>query len=222
MQVYTSHIQCTYSYHYNIHVHVGVVEGTVWQVIRSGDHGTLAYFWSRPNRIAVTKDPKKDVNACVGFINTVVKGHFVVCVCQVLGISSLDEPPVLPSGIHTASECEQLALINRVARLVFDHCTLIDGAFTNETVVDNGNGVYNYVRVLFHYGSLVMELIDAWREGDGERVLWCWKLFLPHLKVSGCTKFSLEALKLQFQTSLICVLSQSCSIIKSYGIGLSM
>ena len=45
-----------------------------------------------------------------------------------------------------------------------------------------------------------MELIDAWREGDGERVLRCWKLFLPHLKVSGCTKFSLEALKLQFQT----------------------
>ena len=148
----------------------------------------------------MTKDPKKDVNACVDFINTVVKGHFVACACDVLGISSPDEPPVLPPGIHTASEREQLALINRVARLVVDRCTLIDGAFTNEAVVDNRDSVYNYARVLCHFGSLVMELIDAWREGDGERVLRCWKLFLPHLKVSGCTKFSLEALKLQFQT----------------------
>ena len=148
----------------------------------------------------MTKDPKKDVNACVDFINTVVKGHFVACACEVLGITSIDEPPVLPPGIHRASEREKLAFINRVARLVVDRCTLIDGAFTNETVVDNGDGVYNYARVLCHYGSLVMELIDAWHEEDGERVLRCWKLFLPHLKVAGCTKFSLEALKLQFQT----------------------
>lgn len=48
-----------------------------------------------------------------------------------------------------------------------------------------------------------MELIDAWHEGNGERVLHCWKLFLPHFKVAGCTKFSLEALKLQFQSNYV-------------------
>ena len=169
----------------------------------SGDHGTLAYFRSRLNRIAVTKDPKKDVNACVDFINTVVKGHFVACACEVLNISSIDEPPVFPPGIHKASDAQKLAFIKKIARLVVDRCTLIDGAFAHETAADKEDGVYNYARVLCHYGSLVMELMDAWHEGDGERVLRCWKLFLPHFKVAGCTKFSLEALKLQFQTDFI-------------------
>ena len=47
-----------------------------------------------------------------------------------------------------------------------------------------------------------MEFRDAWHEGDGERVLRCWKLFLPHFKVAGCTKYSLEALKLQINTGI--------------------
>ena len=152
------------------------------------------------NRIAITKDPKKNVNACIDFINTVVKGHYVACACEVLGISSVDEPPVFPPGIHKASDAQKLSFVTQIARLVVNRCTLIEGAFTHETPPDKEDGVYNYARVLCHYGSLVMELIDAWHEGDGERVLRCWKLFLPHFKLAGCTKFSLEALKLQFQT----------------------
>ena len=167
----------------------------------SGDHGTLAFFRSRLNRIAVTKDPKKDVNACMDFIYTVVKGHYVACACRVLGISSVDEPPVLPPGIHKETDDHKLAFITRIAKLVVHRCTLVDGTFTNETAPDKDDGVYNYTRVLCHYGSLLLEFVDAWHEGDGERIVRCWKLFLPHFKVAGCTKFALEALKLQFQTS---------------------
>lgn len=119
------------------------------------------------NRIAVTKDPKKDVNACIDFIDTVVKGHYVACACEVLGISSVDEPPALPPGINKACNAQKLAIVLRIAKLVVSRCTLIDGAFTHETAPDKEDGVYNYVRVLCHYGSLVMELIDAWHEGDG-------------------------------------------------------
>lgn len=34
-------------------------------------------------------------------------------------------------------------------------------------------------------------------------IIRCWKLFLPHFKVAGCTKYSLEALKLHMQTNII-------------------
>ena len=51
-----------------------------------------------------------------------------------------------------------------------------------------------------HFGSLVMEFRDAWAEGDGERVICCWRLFLPHFQVAGHTKYSLAAFKLQLQT----------------------
>ena len=40
-----------------------------------------------------------------------VKGHYVACACDILGISSVDEPPVLPPGIHKATDAQKLALI---------------------------------------------------------------------------------------------------------------
>ncbi len=120
----------------------------------SGDHGTLAFFRSCLNRIAVTKEPKKDVNACIDFISAVVKGHFLACACDLFGVSSIDEPLVLPPGIHKASDAEKLAFISRLARMVVERCSLIEGS---EEVVDGNDGVYNYAR----YGSLVMEFRDA-------------------------------------------------------------
>ena len=152
----------------------------------------------------MSKDPKKDVNACIDLISTVVKGHFLACACDILGVTCIQEPLVLPPGIITAPNAQKLAFISRIARMVVERCSLIDGCFTGETVADKEDGLFNYARVLCHYGSLVMEFRDAWHEGDGERVLRCWKLFLPHFKVAGCTKFSLEALKLQIQSGTAC------------------
>lgn len=46
-----------------------------------------------------------------------------------------------------------------------------------------------------------MEFCDAWAEGDGNRVLQCWRLFLPHFVTYHHTKYALQALCLQFQVS---------------------
>ena len=80
--------------------------------------------------------------------------------------------------------------------MVVERCSLIESSLTEDSRVDKQDGVYNYAKILYHYGSLAMEFRDAWREGDGERVLRCWKLFLPHFKQAGCTKYSLEAFRL--------------------------
>lgn len=53
--------------------------------------------------------------------------------------------------------------------------------------------------MLCHYGALMQEFRDGWREGDGQRVIRCWKLFMLHFKASGATKYALKALWLQFQ-----------------------
>ena len=65
------------------------------------------------------------------------------------------------------------------------------------------DGVYNYARVLCHFGSIVMELVDAWAEGDGGQVFWCWQLCLPHFIIANCRKYVLEALRLQFQVKAV-------------------
>ena len=133
----------------------------------------------------MTKEPKKDVNACIDLIYTVVKGHFLACACSLFGVSSLDTPLILPPGIHTAFAAEKLAFIMKISRMVVERCSLIEGSLTKEAVVDKEDGVYNYAWILCHFGSLVMELRDAWQEGDGQRVLRCWKLFLKQLAVQS-------------------------------------
>ena len=91
--------------------------------------------------------------------------------------------------------------VEGIARQVVDQLSLVESAFVAPgEMTDSGDTRYNYARVLCHYGSLVMEFRDAWAEGDGERVLHCWKLFLPHFQVAGHTKYSLAAFNIQLQT----------------------
>lgn len=66
-------------------------------------------------------------------------------------------------------------------------------------VVETDDKVYNYARVFCHYGALVAEFKDACAEGDGDRVFRCWHVMLRHFQPSGRIKYSLEALRLQFQ-----------------------
>ena len=106
----------------------------------------------------------------------------------------------LPPGIYHSSKQQQLAYICSLATQVVEECTLID---TNNAVAETDDKVYNYARVLCHYGALVLEFRDACVEGDGERVFRCWRLMLPHFKAAGRTKYSLEALRLKFQVKAI-------------------
>lgn len=149
----------------------------------SKDHGTLGYFKSLLNRITVKKDPKKAVDATLEFLRTVVTGHFLACACQLLGITELDSHVQLPPGILKSSSGQQQAYVRRLATQVVEQCTLVENAYTDEKVIDAGDHVYNYTRVLCHLGSLVLEFTDAWAEGDGERVYRCWRLFYPISKV---------------------------------------
>ena len=171
----------------------------VWKTLycqSSRDHGTLGYFRSKLNRTSVTSEPKKDVNACLDFLLTVVKGHLLAAACELLHVqnpeSSLDLPPVRDAD-------QQSEFINSIARDIVNKYTLIGSAYTSEGVLETNDGVVNYATILCHYGALIVEFLDAWAEGDGERIYRCWKLFLPHFLATGRTKYSLQALHLQFQ-----------------------
>ena len=66
---------------------------------------------------------------------------------------------------------------------------------------DDGDDMLAYQRALLDYGMVILNFWDAISEGDGERVIRCWKFFLMYLKHQGgsATKYSLEALYLMFQ-----------------------
>ena len=74
---------------------------------------------------------------------------------------------------------------------------IIDSHLTEEKRDD----MLAYQKVLLDYGMLVLNFWDAISEGDGGRIIRCWKFFLMYLKHQGgsSTKYSLEALYLIFQ-----------------------
>ena len=59
--------------------------------------------------------------------------------------------------------------------------------------------VYAYGKEALSLGLLLMEFCDAIREGDGLRILYCWRLSLLVFKASGRTNYSIEALNVLLQ-----------------------
>eukprot|EP00794_Sanderia_malayensis_P000968 gene968-282_t len=61
---------------------------------------------------------------------------------------------------------------------------------------DSVDEMFNYQLALLDYGLLTLNFFDAVSEGDGMRVLRCWKYMLPRLRNDGqrSQKYALEAL----------------------------
>ena len=95
---------------------------------------------------------------------------------------SLNSQVALPPYIYKATTDHQRAYITSIAKQVVHQCTLIGESFVNGIVCDH---VYNYAKVLCHYGAMVMEFRDGWGTGDGVRMFTCWRLLLPHFLATG-------------------------------------
>lgn len=95
------------------------------------------------------------------------------------------------------------SLLSDVAKKVVKEFTVIPESLLGEPVPDDCDGVRNYARVLCHFASLVLLFVDAWKEGDGERVLRLWKILMLHFHAEKKNKYALEALRLQFQIATL-------------------
>lgn len=61
------------------------------------------------------------------------------------------------------------------------------------------DGIFEYAKDTLTMGLLLMEFIDAVREGDGNRIIRVWKFLLPLFKSTGHTNYSVEAFTLLAQ-----------------------
>ena len=141
------------------------------------------------------------MNACTDALFTVLKGHYVACACSHLGITSpSDTPKKFPL---LKSKEEKMKFVARLSRQVVNECSIIGDALLKKPVAETKDAVYNYAHVFCHFASLSLEFKDAWCEGDGDRIVRCWKVFLLHFRASGQTKYSWEALRMQFQLATL-------------------
>ena len=61
------------------------------------------------------------------------------------------------------------------------------------------DGVVNYACSVIGLGLMARNLSDASKEGDGDRLIRCWKFFMLHFKANGHHKYAIEAFNLLAQ-----------------------
>ena len=103
------------------------------------------------------------------------------------GIDSSNSFPQIPPEL-------QVATIHHLAREVVNNLHLI-----GEPNCSTGDGILDYSQEVLTLSFLYAEFDDAIREGDGGRVIRCWKFLLLFYKASNRTNYAVEALNLLAQ-----------------------
>ena len=91
----------------------------------------------------MSSDPQKDVNASLNLLDTVVKGHWLACACDVLGVNGLDDGIAMPNGLLQASTAQQQGFVEDIAKKVVDRLSIVDSSFFGCGTPDVPDKAYN-------------------------------------------------------------------------------
>ena len=164
----------------------------------SQDGGTLYQLRNLINRKNVVSDPKKDMNACEDFLELITNAHILAAAMQKFNMNSLTDPlkssEIFPSEV---SQNERLMVLDSAVQSIISE--FVDIGFSKsprKQVPNNKDHVLEYAKETLSMGLIFLEFKDAIREGDGDRVLRCWKFLFLFFRASGHTNYTLEALTL--------------------------
>ena len=153
------------------------------------DGGTLFQLRNLLNRRNVTKNPVSNVSACEDFFIHVVEAHIVSACLTVFWMSSIHDAPSSDLFHNTAAQGDTLhrriILLDTVKRVMDRYVHLpFDEAASHNNQEDGSecdrprDHILEYASDVLTLGVLYMEFVDGIHEGDGERILRCWRYFL--------------------------------------------
>jgi L1 cell adhesion molecule like protein len=155
------------------------------------------------NRSNVVKKPLKSFDACEDFLLLTVQCHIIVAAMKMLKMKSLDAIPssqYAPDGINTwiLPDGEREKLLNQITD---DFVAMyVDISYNSpHDTSSNNDMVHLYAKQVLSLGCLYMEMKDAVREGDGLRVLRCYRYLLPIFNSSQRKNYSIEILNFLVQ-----------------------
>ena len=144
------------------------------------------------------KEPTNDVNAAEDFFQTVTEGHIIAAALEAFGMASIDDVP------HTAALTEASllkdgkkrteAMLVATKEVVNKYVDLSRNNFE-----DSVDSVQEYARDVLSLELLYLEFCDAIKEGDGLRLLRCWRYFFLIFRASHRTNYTIEAFTLLVQ-----------------------
>ena len=168
------------------------------------DGSTMYQLRNLINRRNVVKDPSNNFAASEDFILLLTEAHIVAAAMTVFGMASVDNKPSLEMFNATnESSLERRKILGKATDLIVKKFVdlscqnLMDDSSNKEQGIDRDDDqVQAYASKLLTLGLLLMEFSDGIREGDGVRILRCWKYFLLLFKANNRTNYSIEALNL--------------------------
>ena len=153
---------------------------------------------------------KDNMSAAQDFYSLVSDAHIVAAAMSHYEMSSLESVPVGievpndPTKLHDFMTQTVGTLVDKYVLKFTETTTLSNDATeipaTTPQASNKEDKVINYASLVIGYGLMAENFHNAWREGDGGRILRCWKFLLLHFRVGGRTKYALEAFKLLSQT----------------------
>ena len=132
------------------------------------------------NRSGVPADPEKNMKAAEDFLLLLLHAHVVAAAKTIF---------VFESGLESVAE---------VAKSIVNTFLLLPLSTSEEV-----DGVNTYAKELLTLGLLWHEFHDAIREGDGARIILCWKVMLPVFQITNHRNYLKEAVNLLLQCSVL-------------------
>lgn len=175
-----------------------VVWSRLYKTDSSQDGGTLYQLRNLINRRNVVTDPKKDMNSCEDFFELITNAHVLTAAMEKFEMKSLTDtvsPNVFPVDRELSSE-ERSKILDSAVRAIISE--FIDITFPEKCkkVPKDQDRILEYAKEALTMGLIFLEFKDAVREGDGDRVMRCWKFLMLFFRASGHTNYTLEALNL--------------------------
>ena len=185
----------------------------IWRRLYSGssamDGGTMYQLRNLVNRRNVVNDPKANEAACEDFMLTVTEAHILASAMELFEMETLTDSPSKQFFPDGSTELDSLQRRNilflAIEQLVEKYVDLSipekkpTKQQRQRSKQNPHDGIFEYAKDTLTMGLLLMEFIDAVREGDGDRIIRVWKFLLPIFKSTGRTNYSVEAFNLLAQ-----------------------
>ena len=174
----------------------------------AADHGTAYQLSNLIGRSNVVTKPKKNMNACEDFLLLILRSYITAAGMEVLGLKEVDAwPSSIPKDVWLDDKDKRQKFMNTILSSIVDN--FVDVKYNTSHTISASDQVLTYTKQFFSIGCLYLEFSDAIKEGDGERVLHCWKYFLVIFHNSNRRNYAKEAVHLVYQYHYLLSLQQA-------------
>lgn len=139
------------------------------------------------------------MNACEDFFCLIVNSLVTSATMSTLGMEDVSEwPKEVPEGLWIEEKEMRAIEMDRILTHVTNSFVKIR---YNSTICnrDPADSIYHYTEQLLTIGSIYLEMSDAVREGDGERLIRTWRYLLIIFRNSNRRNYAKDAVLLLHQ-----------------------